>query len=76
MKTVTEIKNDILQSLGQQDNPVGILLEEYLKKVITDIVRDKLVNFQSFLFDEDLITGHDWGWEYKANEFLSEDKVD
>ena len=31
MKTVTEIKNDILTSLGQSDNPVGILLEEYLR---------------------------------------------
>ena len=34
MKTVTDIKNDILTSLGQSDNPVGILLEEYLKSVI------------------------------------------
>ncbi len=76
MKTVTDIKNDILTSLGQSDNPVGILLEEYLRSVITDIVRNKLVNFQSFLCDEDLITGHDWGWEDKANEFLSEDKID
>ena len=76
MKTVTEIKNDILTSLGQSDNPVGILLEEYLKSVITDIVRDKLIDFQSFLCDEDLITGHDWEWEDKANEFLSDNKVD
>ena len=31
MKTVTDIKNDILKSLGQPDNPIGILLEEYLR---------------------------------------------
>ena len=76
MKTVTEIKNDILTSLGQSDNPVGILLEEYLKSVITDIVRNKLVNFQSFLCDEDLITGHEFAWEDKANEFLLGNEID
>jgi hypothetical protein len=70
MKTVTDIKSDILASLGQQDNPVGILLEEYLKKVITDIVRDKLISFQIELSDEELITDYDWSFEDKANEFL------
>ena len=70
MKTVEEIKSDILVSLGQQDNPVGILLEEYLKKVITDIVRDKLISFQIELSDEELITDYDWSFEDKANEFL------
>ena len=76
MKTVTDIKNDILQSLGQQDNPIGILLEEYLRKVITDITRDKLIDFQIELNDEDLITGHDWGFEDKANEFLLGNEID
>lgn len=76
MKTVTEIKNDILQSLGQSDNPVGILLEEYLKKVITDITRDKLIDFLSHLYDEDLITGHEFAWEDKANEFLLGNEID
>jgi hypothetical protein len=75
MKTVTDIKNDILQSLGQQDNPVGILLEEYLKKVITDITRDKLIGFQIELSDEELITDYDWSFEDKANEFLLGNKI-
>ena len=76
MKTVTDIKNDILQSLGQQDNPIGILLEEYLKKVITDITRDKLISFQIELSDEELITDYDWSFEDKANEFLLGNKID
>ena len=75
MKTVTDIKNDILQSLGQQDNPIGILLEEYLKKVITDITRDKLISFQIELSDEELITDYDWSFEDKANEFLLGNKI-
>ncbi len=75
MKTVTDIKSDILVSLGQQDNPVGILLEEYLKKVITDIVRDKLISFQIELSDEELITDYDWSFEDKANEFLLGNKI-
>ena len=76
MKTVTDIKNDILQSLGQQDNPIGILLEEYLRKVITDITRDKLIGFQIELSDEELITDYDWSFEDKANEFLLGNKID
>ena len=76
MKTVTDIKNDILQSLGQQDNPIGILLEEYLRKVITDITRDKLIDFQIELSDEELITDYDWSFEDKANEFLLGNKID
>ena len=76
MKTVTDIKSDILASLGQQDNPVGILLEEYLKKVITDITRDKLISFQIELSDEELITDYDWSFEDKANEFLLGNKID
>ena len=75
MKTVTEIKNDILQSLGQPDNPIGILLEEYLKKVITDITINKLINFQIELCDEELINDYDWSFEDKANEFLLGDKI-
>ena len=76
MKTVTDIKNDILQSLGQQDNPIGILLEEYLRKVITDITRDKLIGFQIELSDEELISDCDWSFEDKANVFLLGNEID
>lgn len=76
MKTIEEIKSDILASLGQQDNPVGILLENYLNKVITDIVKDKLVDFQIYLSDRNLITNYDWGFEDKANEYLGVDPVE
>jgi hypothetical protein len=75
MKTVKDIKNDILKSLGQPDNPVGILLEEYLKSVITDIVRNKLIDFQLDLSNKELITDHDWGFEGEANDFLSDNPI-
>ena len=75
MKTVTDIKNDILKSLGQPDNPVGILLEEYLKSVITDIIRDQLIRFQIGLSDQKLITDYDWGFEDEANDFLSDNPI-
>ncbi len=75
MKTVTDIKNDILKSLGQPDNPVGILLEEYLKSVITDIIRDQLIRFQIELSDKELITDYDWGFEDEANDFLSDNPI-
>ena len=76
MKTVAEIKSDILGSLGQQNNPVGILLDEYLRKVVTDIVRDKLIDFQTYLYDEELIANHDWNFEDKANEYLGGNSVE
>lgn len=76
MKTVAEIKSDILGSLGQQNNPIGILLDEYLRKVVTDIVRDKLIDFQNYLYDEELIANHDWNFEDKANEYLGTDPVE
>jgi hypothetical protein len=76
MKTVEEIKSDILVSLGQQDNPVGILLDEYLKKVITDIVRDKLIDFQIYLSDKDMISDCDWAFEDEANEYLGVDPIE
>ncbi len=76
MKTIEEIKSDILVSLGQQDNPVGVLLDGYLNKVITDIVRDKLIDFQIYLNDEGLITGHDWTFADKANEYLGGDSIE
>jgi hypothetical protein len=75
MKTVTDIKNDILKSLGQPDNPVGILLDSYLQKVITDIVRDKLIDFQLELSNKELITDHDWCFVDEANEFLSDNHI-
>jgi len=31
---------------------------------------DMLIGFQIFLFDEDLITDHDWNFEDKAIKFL------
>ena len=71
MKTIEEIKNDVLSSLGQQNNPVGILLESYLNKVITDIVREQLINFQIELSDKELITDYDWTFEDEVNEFLN-----
>ena len=76
MKSVVDIKNDILQSLGQQDNPIGILLEEYLRKVITDITRDKLIDFQTELSDDGSISDCDWVFEDKANEFLLGNEID
>lgn len=76
MKTVTDIKNDTLTSLGQQDNPVGILLEEYLRSTITDIVRNKLVNSQSWPVIKSSSHKNDWGWEDKANEFLLGNEID
>ena len=75
MKTVTDIKNDILKSLGQPDNPVGVLLDSYLQKVITDIVRDQLIRFQIGLSDQKLITDYDWGFEDEANYFLSDNPI-
>jgi hypothetical protein len=76
MKTVEEIKSDILVSLGQSCNPIGVLLDEYLRKVVTDIVRDKLIDFQCYLNDEGLITSHDWTFDDKANEYLGTDPVE
>ena len=76
MKSVVDIKNDILQSLGQQDNPIGILLEEYLRKVITDITRDKLIDFLVELNEEELIPDCDWSFEDKANVFLLGNEID
>ena len=70
MKTTQEITSDILVSLGQQNNPIGILLTTYLNSVITDIVREKLIEFQIELSDEDSISDCDWSFEEKANEFI------
>jgi hypothetical protein len=76
MKTIEEINNDILQSLGQTGNPVGILLESYLKKVITDVVRDQLIKFQIDLCDKELITDYDWSFEDEANDYLLNDPIE
>ena len=75
MKTTKEITNEILQSLNQQDNPVNILLESYLKSVITDIVREQLIRFQTHLSDKELITDYDWGFEDEANDYLLDDPI-
>jgi len=78
MKTIEEIRTDILGSLGQTNHPVGILLDSYLQKVITDIVRDKLIDFQLELNNKELIiwnTDYDWGFENEANKFLSDNHI-
>ena len=75
MQEFNNFKNDILKSLGQPDNPVGILLDSYLQKVITDIVRDKLIDFQLELNNKELITDYDWGFEDEANDFLSDNPI-
>jgi len=75
MKTIEEIRTDILGSLGQTNHPVGVLLDSYLQKVITDIIRDQLIRFQIELSDKELITDYDWSFEDEANEFLSDNPI-
>jgi hypothetical protein len=70
MKTPEQISQDILVSLGQSTNPVGVLLEGYLSSVIREIVKDQLIEFQQYLADDDLITTHDWSFNDEANKFL------
>ena len=77
MKTTKEIANDILQSLGQQDNPVGILLESYLKTVIKDIVIEHITGFHmelsellDYLSDEGKIIKYDWKFEDRAQNHI------
>ena len=69
-KIIEQMKSDILKSLGQENNPVGILLDAYLSKMVKDIVEDELIRFQCYLADENLITDHDWAFEEKAEEYL------
>ena len=76
MKNVKEITTDILQSLGQENNPIGVLLEGYLHKVITDIAKDKLVDLQIHLSEEGLISDCDWAYEDKAAELLNNNPVE
>jgi hypothetical protein len=76
MKTVKNITEDILQSLKQQDNPVGILLEEYLRSSIKKIVQEHLINFQNQLCEEGILDGSEFGWEDKADEYLRENNID
>jgi hypothetical protein len=71
MKTTEQISQDILGSLGQSANPVGVLLEGYLSSVIREIVKDQLIEFQQYLADDDMITSHDWSFEDEANRFLN-----
>ena len=70
MKTTKEIANDILQSLGQQDNPIGILLESYLKTVIKDIVIEHITRLQLDLSDEGKISSYDWAFEDRARDHV------
>ena len=67
---IKQMKCDILKSLRQENNPVGILLDAYLSKMVKDIVEDELIRFQCYLADENLITDHDWAFEEKAEEYL------
>ena len=76
MKTVKEITGDILQSLGQENNPIGILLEGYLHKVITDIVKDKMIDLQIHLNEEAYISDSDFAYEDMAAEVLSSNPVE
>ena len=76
MKTVKNITEDILQSLGQKDNPIGILLEEYLRLNIKGIVTEHLINFQNQLCEEGILDGSEFGWEDKADEYLRENNID
>ena len=70
MKTTEQITSDILSSLGQTNNPVGILLSGYLKNTINEIIKDQLIEFQQYLAEDDLITTHDWSFNDEANKFL------
>ena len=76
MKTIKEITGDILQSLGEENNPVGILLEGYLHKVITDIAKDKMIDLQIHLADEAYISDCDFAYEDMAAEVLSWNPVE
>jgi hypothetical protein len=76
MKTVKNITEDILQSLNQKDNPIGILLEEYLRSSIKKIVQEHLINFQNQLCEEGILDGSEFGWEDKADEYLRENNID
>ena len=76
MKNVKEITTDILQSLGQENNPIGILLEGYLHKVITDIVKDKMVDLQIHLNEEKWISDCDFSYEDMAAEALSNNPIE
>ena len=76
MKTIKEITGDILQSLGEENNPSGILLEGYLHKVITDIVKDKMVDLQMHLNEEAYISDCDFAYEDMAAEVLSSNPIE
>ena len=67
---IKQMKSDILKSLGQENNPIGILLDAYLSKMVKDIVEEELIHFQCYLSDENLIEDHDWAFEEKAEEYL------
>ena len=71
MKKTEQITKDILSSLGQSSNPMGILVEGYLDAKIREIVKDHLVQFQFYLQEECLITDHDWSFEDEVNKFLN-----
>lgn len=76
MKDIKKITEDILQSLNQQDNPISILLEEYLRLNIKGIVTEKLIEFQNQLCEEGILDGSEFGWEDKADEFLRENPIE
>ena len=76
MKTIKEITGDILQSLGEENNPIGILLEGYLHKVITDIVKDKMIDLQIHLNEEKWISDCDFSYEDMAAEALSNNPIE
>ena len=67
---IKQMKSDILKSLGQENNPVGILLDAYLSKMVKDIIQQELTYFQCYLADGNLITDYDWAFEEISEEYL------
>ena len=56
MKTAKEMTSDILSSLRDENNPLGILIESYIEKCIKDHVRatkDELMKGILPLIDEE-----------------------
>ena len=70
MEEIKEMSDAILSSVGKQNDPIGILLESYLEKKINAIVLDKLIDFQIYLSEQDIISDCDFAFEDKAKEFL------
>jgi hypothetical protein len=75
MKTIDEMTNDILNSLGKSGDPVGILLSGYLTNCISGIVRENLIGLQCELHDYNRITDHDWSFEEFAADYIVKNPI-